>query len=116
MSLAPHRVDVFLSDLPWIRSCLSLQRCRELGKPIRQGTLVALALEFRAQRMRDRLCHIGLAQPGEFPRQFANFTIADADAHDSSSIYDSLTYVHTRPLSHQWLSRGTPMVWARRWY
>ena len=72
IQLFPHRVDVFLSDLPWIRSCLSLQLCRELRKPIRQGTLVALALEFRAQRMRDRLGHIGLAQPGELARQFAD--------------------------------------------
>src|ERR1700723_1871589 len=101
MSLSPHRVDVFLSDLPWIRSCLSLQLCRELRKPIRQGTLVALALEFRAQRMRDRLGHIGLAQPGELARQFANLTIADADSHDRSRIYDFLTSVYTPPSSHQ---------------
>src|SRR5208337_1996095 len=59
----------------------------EVLQPLSQRPLVAQALQFAAQRMGDRLGHVGLAQPRELPGELADLGIADADAHGRLRIY-----------------------------
>src|SRR5579863_4974593 len=98
MSLAPHRVDVFLGDVLWIRSCLSLELCRELRKPLTQRPLFTLSLKLTAQRMGDRLGHISVAQFGELTRELTDLRIANADTHGALVYTISLdTYIRKPP-------------------
>ena len=81
-----------------IRSRHSRRLAGKLFQTLRERPLIVLALQFAAQRMGDRLGHVGLAQPGEFASQFADLGIANTDAHWTLRLYDDRPmYIRTVP-------------------
>ena len=68
----PHIASIssLVTSLDGARLCS--RPSRQLRKPLTQRPLVALSLELTAQRVRDSLGHIGLAQIGELPRKLTD--------------------------------------------